>query len=150
MEGPVKRATVIVLVALALSCKDSTSPKPLDPWVGTWQLVSVDSVAVPANVKILGVATLVVKRTLDVWSGGQGIWRDSTLSASTCGDRSPIPMCDDGGIAGFTWTTLGDTLTFRSLFATTVGYVVAVKTFVKQADSTLLKTDDNQTEVYRR
>jgi hypothetical protein len=146
----VKHPSVLVLVALALSCKDTTQPKPLDPWVGTWKLVSVDSVAVPANVTVLGSATLVVQRTLDVWSGGQGIWRDSTLSASTCGVRSPLPMCDASGMSGFTWTVLGDTLSFRSLFTTTVGNVVAVKTFVKQADSTLLKTDDNQYEVYRR
>jgi hypothetical protein len=144
-----KRAAAVVMVALALSCKDST--KPLDPWAGTWHLVSVDSVAVPADVTINGYETLVVQRTLDVGSKGTGVWTDSTLSASMCGlHPPPSGLCDASGLAEFSWTAVADTLTFVRLTGMYIGYVAAVKTFVKQADGSLLKTDDNQTEVYRR
>lgn len=144
-----KHATALVFAVLALSCTDST--KPQDPWVGKWQLVSVDSVALPANVTINGFASLVVFRTLDVWSGGTGIWTDSTLSASTCPLRKPPSgMCNASGSSLFSWTVVGDTLTFVRTPGTVIGYVANGKTFVKQADGALLKTDDYQTELYRR
>jgi hypothetical protein len=58
-------------------------------------------------------------------------------------------MCNASGHSAFSWFANADTLTFfRS--GLTSGYVVAVKTFVKQADGSLLKTDDSQVEVYRR
>jgi hypothetical protein len=141
-----KHATALVLVVLALSCKDTT--KPLDPWVGKWQLVSVDTVAVPANVTINGFKSLVVQRTLSVGSGGTGLWTDSTMSASTCGLKSG--MCNAGGSSQFSWTVAGDTLTFLRTPLTGMGYVANRKTFVKHGDSWLLKTDDNQTELYHR
>jgi len=141
--------SALVLVALPPSCKEST--KPPDPWVGTWHLVSVDSVATPANVTLNGYKSLVVLRTLDVWSRGTGIWTDSTLSASAC-DLHPPPsgMCNASGSSLFSWTAVGDTLSFVRTLGTSIGPVANWKTFVKQADGTLLKTDDNQTEVYRR
>ena len=144
-----KHATALVLVALVVTCKDST--KPPDPWVGTWHLVSVDSVATPADDTILGYPSRVVLRTLDVWSGGVGIWTDSTLSASVCGLRPPPSgMCNASGSSLFSWTTVGDTLKFVRTAGTSIGSVANLKTFVKQTDGSLLKTDDNQTEVYRR
>jgi hypothetical protein len=144
-----KRAATLIVVVLALSCKDST--KPLDPWVGTWKLVSVNTVALPASVTINGFGSLVVFRTLAVGSGGTGLWTDSTLSASTCGLRPPPSgMCDAGGSSQFSWTVAGDTLTFLRTPVTGLGYVANRKTFVKHGDAWLLKTDENQTELYHR
>jgi hypothetical protein len=144
-----RRATALALVMLCMSCKDST--KPLDPWIGTWKLVSVDAVAVPANVTINGFKSLVVQRTLSVGSGGAGLWTDSTLSASMCGLRPPPSgMCDQSGSSLFSWTVVGDTLNFLRTPVTGMGSVANWKTFVKHGDSWLLKTDDNQTELYHR
>ena len=144
-----RHATALVLVALVVTCKNST--KPPEPWVGIWHLESVDSVATPADVTINGYASRVVLRTLDVWSGGVGIWTDSMLSASVCGLHAPPgSMCNASGSSLFSWTTLGDTLKFVRTAGTSIGYVANFKTFVRQTDGSLLKTDDNQTEVYRR
>lgn len=157
-----KLALVCAVAAFALSCSDSTSPQ--DPWVGTWHLLSVDSLSLPATdtiaVPVPGTGTfnndpiLVVYRTLDVRSGGQGIWRDSSFSAALgCGGGmggSAGALCNSSGMAVFTWTATADTLTVTRVFATTVGYVMPVKTFVKQVDGSLLETDEYQYEVYRR
>jgi hypothetical protein len=147
-----KRHLVLALVALALSCKDST--KPLDPWVGIWHLVTVDSLTVPVDFTVAGLPNRVVQRTLDVNSGGRGFWTDSSFSRNVACDlgytATPDRMCNTSGMAAFTWTAVADTLTVVRLFASTVGYVVPVKTFVKQQDGSLLKTDDLVPEVYRR
>jgi len=149
LEVLLKRAIVLVLVALALNCKDTT--KPPDPWIGTWHLISVNSVPTPAKVTIYGYPSLVVLRTLEVWAGGEGRWTDSTLSAYSCGiSRPPSGMCDYSGASLFTWTVAGDTLTFVRTIGTAIGYLTSPKRFVKQSSGDVFLADDNQTEVYRR
>lgn len=156
----VRIAVVALLSGACISCGsagDATGPGPASsPWVGIWTLVSVNAVTVPANVTILGYSARVVSRTLSIQSSGTGIWQDSTLNALLCipPNANKTTMCNASGGATVTWTTTGtfagSSLTVISNPATTVGYVVTVKTFVLQADGSLLKTDDAQTEVYRR
>jgi len=145
-------ALVMVGAVLALGCKDST--KPQDPWVGTWHLVTVDSVAVPASLQIDSFAARVVQKTLDVYAGGQGIWTDSSFWAGAGCDRgfnaTPSTMCNTSGMTLFTWKAVADTLTTARVFGSSLGYVRPVMTFVKQKDGSLLMADGIQTEVYRR
>ena len=143
-----KSILVCVVAAFAVACKDNSGPQ--DPWVGTWDMVSVDSLPLPANYAINGDSARAVFRTLILYSTGNGTWQDSSFVANgTCG-RNASHLCDASGEAVITWKASFDTLTVRSVIGSTVGNVVPVKVFVKQADGSLLKTDDNQYEVYRR
>ena len=143
-----KSILVCVVAAFAVACKDNSGPQ--DPWVGTWDMVSVDSLPLPANYAINGDSARAVFRTLILYSTGNGTWQDSSFVANgTCG-RKAAYLCDASGEAVITWKASFDTLTVRSVIGSTVGNVVPVKVFVKQADGSLLKTDDSQYEVYRR
>jgi len=145
-----KPAIVMAVAVLAVACKDNSGPQ--DPWVGTWDMVSVDSLSLPANYTIGGDSARAVFRTLTLYSSGQGMWQDSSLVANgSCGRKaSPNALCNTSGEAVVTWKASFDTLTVKSVFGETIGTVAPVKVFVKQADGSLLKTDDNQYEVYRR
>lgn len=132
---------------------DGTGPSAQDPsWAGTWTLISVNGTSVPADATIAGYSERVVSRTLSLQLVGTGIWKDSTLSALLCvpASANKTTECNGSGFAQVTWTVSGSTLTMLANPAQVTGYVVPVKKFVKQADGTLLKTDDDQTEVYRR
>ncbi len=146
-----KRAIVLAVVALALGCKDSG---PQDPWVGTWNLVSVDSLAVPATDSINGYEWIITSRRLDLYTGGRGIWMDSSMTRAIGCDLGfgapPEKKCNASGMAMVAWEAVGDTLTVTRLFGQTTGYVIPVKTFYKQLDGSLLKTDEGAREVYRR
>ena len=146
-----RRSIVLVVAALALSCKDST--KPQDPWVGRWQLAYVDGDTLPASLTVSGLPAKVVYRTLEVVSGGQGLWSDSSFSRAFGCDLGlnapPTAMCNTSGRALVTWTVAGDTLTVTRVFGQTLGVVVPVKQFVRHADL-LLRTDEGLIEVYRR
>jgi len=147
-----KPAIVMAVAVLAVACKDSSGPQ--DPWVGTWDLVSVDSLSLPASYTILGAPAQAVFRTLTLYSSGKGLWTDSSFANFVGCDRGfnagPGTLCSTSGTAIVTWKANVDTLTVTRVFGSTLGYVVPVKVFVKQADGSLLKTDDNQYEVYRR
>lgn len=144
------RLTIGSVAALLSSCGGDTAPK--NPLVGTWDLTTVNNVAVPADISILGYPARVVHRTIDVWENGTAIWSDSSLNALTCIPPSKTgPMCNASGGASGTWSATGIvSFVFARNAATTAGYVVSPKTFVLQADGTLLKTDDSQSESYKR
>jgi hypothetical protein len=117
-------------------------------WSGTWSLVSINGVApVPANTTILGYQARVVSRTLILNADGTGTWADSTLTNLVCAPgTNPFTLCNQSGSGTVAWTaSVGILKTVRIN-----GHLVAVKTFAKQPDGTLLKTDDSQTEIYRR
>jgi hypothetical protein len=143
---------VMVVTVLALGCKDST--KPLDPWVGTWHLMTLDSVAVPDTLEIGGFFARVVQKTLDVYAGGQGIWTDSSGWAGAGCDRgyyaTRTTLCNTSGTMVFTWKAVADTLTTTRVFGSSFGYIRPLMNFVKQKDGSLLMDDGIQSEVYRR
>lgn len=147
-----KRALVPGLAALALGCYTNTNP--LTSWAGTYHLTSVDSLPLPASYMVAGQPARAVERTLYVYPGGTGMWTDSSFGIYVGCDRgfnaTPTTMCDTSGRAVITWTAAGDTLIVSRVFGSTLGYVVPVKTFVRQVDGALLKTDEQQYEVYRR
>lgn len=147
----------IAMVTSVMACGDATqttgpAQKPtIDPWSGDWELSSVNGLTLPASTMILGFHETVYSRSLNVISGGTGTWSDSTMSELLCGPSGkPGQLCNASGHTAFTWSTVGDTLYFFRDETLTSGYVVTAKTFVKQANGTLLKTDDSQTEVYAR
>jgi hypothetical protein len=138
----------LALAACGSSSSSPTAPAA-DPWVGTWTLVSVNGVPVPADVTVLGYSTRVVSRTLTL-TATVAIWKDSSLSALLCPGSNKVTMCNASGAALMTWTATDSKLVAAVNPSTVSGYVVALKTFQKQSDGTLLKTDDSQTEIYRR
>ncbi len=146
-----KPALVLTVVALALGCYTDTNP--LDAWAGTWQLMSVDSLTLPATYLVGGNPAQIVYRTLYVYAGGQGLWMDSSQGVyQGClgGISAADTICNTSGRAVVSWTAVADTLTVTRLLGTTLGYVIPVKTFVRQVDGSLVKTDEQQYEVYRR
>jgi len=164
MLDSIRRATALVLVSLGVgACGSATggaAPSVESTWLGTWTLASVNGQALPADITAQGSSKRIVRRTLMLSSNGNGSWSDSTLSASTCPSPStPTALCNDSGKGQFAWsasggkgdgTGAGATLIVLPNLETVVGYFVAAKTFVLQADGTLLKTDEGATEVYRR
>jgi len=145
------RHVVTTLCAVtALACSEPTTSAS-HPWAGVWTLQSVDGLTLPAPTTSGGYAGRVVSRSLDVWIDGNGLWEDSSLSQLLCIPPTTTgPMCNASGRSTFLWNVVADTLFFTRVEALTSGYVVASKTFVMQPDSSLRKTDDSRTEVYRR
>lgn len=150
-----KRSFVVALLAVALGCNAG----PRDPWLGTWNLLTFEGQAAPADTTLNGYRYVVVRRTLELLTGDVGYWSDSTLVRAVAGGPQPCDlgygapltrMCNMSGFARVAWTAVGDTLTVTRYFGMTTGYVVPVKTFVRRADGHLLKTDDVGTEEYRR
>lgn len=151
--------TVLLLViGITSACTDSpTGPPPNSRWVGTWNLVSVNGLGLPAVTTVAGYNAHIFSRQLEVWPDtgylyGDGIWRDSTMAALHCNPPGPPPgtqLCNASGFSVFSWVAFGDTLGFfrGSLYT---GYVTLLKTFVWQPDGSLLKTDDSHVEVYRK
>ena len=146
------RRLVLVALGVSLGCGGATTERVDDPWAATWSVVSVNGVAVPADVSGLGYSERVVSRTLDLLPGGTGTWKDSTLSALLCSPPTAdgTTLCNASGSATVTWLALGDSLVVLRNQSTTVGYVVSSKKFFKQPDGTLIRNADSQTEIYRR
>lgn len=148
-----KRVGVLLMVLLA-GCGGADPIAPANAWVGTWTLESVDGVTVPASTIILGYQQRVVSRVLELRVDDFSHWQDSTLSALHCIPVSPkgpgMPMCNASGSAYVTWDVDGDKLTVVRRSDLTLGYVVTLKTFIRQEDGSLLKTDDSQVERYRK
>ena len=146
------RRLFLVALGVAFGCGGATTEHVDDPWTGTWSIVSVNGVAVPADVSGLGYSERVVSRTLDILPGGTGNWKDSTLSALLCSSPTAdrTTLCNASGSATVTWFASRDSLIVLKNQSTSVGYVVSFKTFAKQPDGTLIRNADSQTEVYRR
>jgi hypothetical protein len=142
----------VVALGVALGCGGATTERVDDPWTGTWSVVSVNGLAVPADVSGLGYSERVVSRTLDLLPGGTGTWKDSTLSALLCSSPTAdtTTLCNASGSATVTWLALGDTLIVLRNQSTTVGYVVSSKKFLRQLDGTLIRNADSKTESYLR
>jgi hypothetical protein len=121
---------------------------PANPWLGTWTLISVNGAAVPTDIVVDGYPSRVTSRKLTLLSDGVGVWEDS--SAALCPRATPSSgqLCTVSGSALVQWMTGGDTLSVRATAIS--GYVAPYKTFVRQADGSLLKTDDALREVYHR
>jgi hypothetical protein len=120
-------------------------------WLGTWTLFSVNGIAgAPINVLVLGYANRIVSRSITVKADGTATWSDSTLSSQPCTGQPAGTLCDAGGRGTVAWVaTNGLTLKAVRVVAAT-GRIATVKTFVKQPDGSLLKTDDGETEVYKK
>jgi hypothetical protein len=148
-----KIRTVVSLLAFAAvaACGSDTTAPASSQFVGTWSLVSVNGVRVPADISVDGNATRVTGRHMTISAGAVGAWHDTTDSQLACplGIPSQVKVCPASGDAVLSWFANGDTLTVHASLVND-GYVVRWKTFVRQADGSLLKTDDSQTEVYLR
>lgn len=142
------RALFFAGLLIAGACGAATEPTT-DAWTGTWKLVSVNGAALPVDITVQGYPERVVSRTLTVFSSS-GIWSDSTLAGIACSPPTKATLCSLSGGASFAWVAISDTLTFARKPDLWSGNVAALKTFVKQSDGTLLKSDDGQAEVYRR
>lgn len=119
-------------------------------WAGTYALVSVNGASLPASYSISGFAARAFSRVVTIAPDGSATWRDSTTSTLLCIPASQAgAMCSSSGTAISAWLAMNDN-TLRLVRSTNTGYVVAVKTFVKQSDGSLLKNDDGQAEVYRK
>lgn len=141
--------TYVPMLALSLlaACKDSTAPA--SPWaLGTWTLATVNGAALPASITVAGFKTKVVARQIVFATIDSAAWSDSTLSASICDGLPTCSLANVSNAGAFHWTERGDTVVARLYLAS--GSPASMKTFVRQADGSLLKTDDGQTEVYRR
>ena len=118
-------------------------------WTGTWNLISVNGVSIfPANVTVLGFANRIFSRTLTVKGDGTATWSDSTLSALVCIGQPAGTLCNGSGQGTLAWVATGTSL--KTVRITASGRLVTVKTFVKQPDGSLLKTDDSETEIYKK
>jgi hypothetical protein len=147
-----RRIGVLLIAVIVAACSASDVTGPVNPWLGTWTLESVNGVAVPASTLILGYQERVVSRVLEIRATGLSHWRDSTLSALVCFQGQPgpgQPMCNASGSAVVDWDGADSALTVTA-HDPVLGYVVRLKHFVLQADGTLLKTDDSQVERYRK
>lgn len=147
------RSRLVAVCFMLAACAGSTDPTHGDPWVGSWNLVTVNGLPVPASIG----TTVIVHRSLLVLSStlgpndvsGDDAWTDSTLSYAACpAGTAPGSLCDDsGGFIG-TWVANGATLTAGT--NNPLGHAPGTIIFVKQNDGTLLRTDGGLTEVYSR
>ena len=143
----VKASLLGTFVFVLAGCHDATAPEP--SWaIGTWALTSVDNTALPADIFVSGYKTKVVARRLVVATVDSAAWSDSTLSASICDGLPTCKLANITNAGAFHWTTHGDTLVARLYLAS--GSPAPVKTFVRQPDGSLLKSDEGQVEVYRK
>lgn len=121
------------------------------PWLGTWSLVSVNGLALPANFSQSGFATRVVSRSVTFVAGKNGTWADSSTSQLNCSPPTFTgAQCNAGGKANITWSP-GSTnsLTMTPVSGTVTG-TVSSKIFFRQADGTLTSNQGTQTEIYRK
>ena len=133
--------------AIALYRRDTKAPNQA-AWVGSYTLVSDQGQPPGATISVLGYPTQVFWRSFGLIADGRGVWGDSTMSALNC-PAGTVAMCSKSGTASVAWVA-NDATTLVLVSSVSNGYVVARKVFVRQADGTLLKTDDGQIEVYRR
>jgi hypothetical protein len=149
MRKPLVLCIGVALSGAAACGGDSTAPPP-DAWVGTWTLTRVNGSLLPADITIYGYPAHVFSRTLVIDSSGSGSWRDSTLSGSFCVPQSTTTLCNGSGFALLDWAVRDDGLTAELRAGSVEGIVISPERFVRQADGTLLKTEDGQVEVYQR
>lgn len=129
--------------------KSGTAAPGAAQWAGTYALVTLDGLPLPASRSFQGYPEKITNRTLVLAADGTGTWQDSSSSALHCVPASKTgPQCDASGRATVAWLATDNSL--RVVRSVTTGYVVASKLFVKQPDGSLLKTDDSATEVYRK
>lgn len=122
----------------------------LSSWIGTWNLVSVNGIAVPALITV-GLPARVVSRRLIVGPGRAGTWADSTLSGFACSPvRLTEPFCNASGKASVTWSPVLNLISFSVLAGTSTGTVPSSKLFTRQADGSLTASSGSQSEVYRK
>jgi hypothetical protein len=136
--------------AIALFRVSSNAAPNQSAWVGTYVLVTDQGQPPGAAIAILGYPTRVASRTLLISGDGTGTWSDSTLSGLLCVPPTQSgSLCNASGTASIAWAgpTSSSLTVVRS---TNTGFVAASKSFVRQQDGTLLKTDDSQVEIYRK
>jgi hypothetical protein len=123
------------------------------PWLGTWRLITVNGLALPANIAVpASYSTRVVSRTMVIQPGGVGTFADSSFSTLWCNPpTSSGPQCDGSGRADITWAAGSFSIGFGVESATVVGKAPSSRTFGLQADGSLITTlGGGQVEVYRR
>ena len=156
-------AVALTLVACHNS-SDSTGPvdDPGASFIGTWDLASVNGVAVPAHTTVSNDSVFVYGRTLVIERQSNGIddteglaaWSDSTMWKA-CGPTLPSSICDASGSAmDLLWTinVNSDTITVARDpgFSLITGNVAESRAFVLQPDGTLLETAEGESDVYKK
>jgi hypothetical protein len=155
-------------VALALvachNSSDATGPvdDPAVSFIGTWDLASVNGVAVPAHTTVSSDSVFVYGRTLVIERQSNGIddteglaaWNDST-SWKACGPTLPSPICGASGAAtDLLWTVNvnSDTITVvrDPGFSLVTGNVLDSRMLVLQSDGTLVESDEGESDVYKK
>jgi|GEM_PF-6710104 len=162
------RTVALALVALTVAAcnrsSDATAPvdDPGTSFIGTWDLASVNGVAVPAHTTISNDSVFVYGRTLVIERQSTGIedteglaaWNDST-SWNACGAAQPSPVCDASGTAtDLLWNVNvgSDTITVSRDpgFSLVTGDVPATRALVLQSDGTLLESHQGESDVYKK
>lgn len=135
--------------ALSLYRSGSSIPGAAS-WTGSYNIVSVNGSPAPGSYVVLGYSSTVIDRALTLAADGTGTWRDSSTSSLYCpGGAKTGPQCSGSGKGSVAWTALANTLNV-AIGAPFAGRFVSPKIFVRQADGTLLKTDDSEIEIYKR
>ncbi len=162
------RIIVFAVAALALvGChKSSDATGPVDDpgasFIGTWDLASVNGVAVPAHTMVSTDSVFVYARTLVIERQSNGIDDTEGLAASNdstiwkaCGPGLPSMVCDASGSAtDLLWTVNAGSDTITVVrdpgFSLVSGNVAESRALVLQSDGTLVETDEGESDVYKK
>ena len=129
-----RRALLLPFLFVALSCSDQS---PKHPFEGTWNLETIDGVAVPRTISWKGSQLQVTQQHFWINPDGSGLW-----SSDGTGEF------DAGGLIEST-NIVGNSLGLVAAPGTTFGFFPQ-GLFDRQSDNVITYNEQNRTFLFRR